>query len=400
MAVSLAVLCTGCHEAEVAQPKPKKVEPRVVSVVEAHTERWPQTVRVQGTFLADERSVIGSKQAGRIEHITVDLGSVVRRGEPIVVLDRRELQLQIDQAEAQLKQACAAVGMTPSDSEAELDRQASPPVQLEQALVEEARSGLKRAEQLRQGSVITPNEYERSVAQLKTAEARLESALNRVGENIALIGVRRVELALARQRFEDAQIIAPFDAVVQQRFVSPGQFVEPGQQLVVIVRVDRLRFTAGVPESKSSLVHAGQTVVLRTPGGGEPITTTITRMSPMITQASRALWVEADVDNPNGNLQAGLFAQAEIIVNPDQKVLATPDSAIAEFAGVQKVWIVREGVAQQQTVRTGREAGGLVEILKGLEEGDQIIASATQAVDGPVIAQQESPGGASTISLP
>src|SRR5690606_38860552 len=104
-----------------------------VAVVEARLGAWPQTVRIQGSLLGDEDARIGSKFAGRVEPGAVDLGSSVKRGAMIVELDRRELELRVKQAEAQRHQACAAIGLTPDQSEGELDLTAAPPVMLEQA---------------------------------------------------------------------------------------------------------------------------------------------------------------------------------------------------------------------------------------------------------------------------
>lgn len=350
----------------------------------ARREGWPATVRVQGSLLADEQAVIGSKLAGRVETVSVDLGSVVTRGEVLMKLDCRELQLRVQQAQAQLEQACAAIGKTPTDDETATTITTAAPVLLEQAMVDEAQAAVNRANRLLPSNAITDAEYETFAAQLKTAKARYMSAVNAVREQISTIGVRRAELALAKQQLDDAEVVAPFDALVEAKRVSAGTYVQVGQAVASLVRIDRLRFTAGVPESQAARIVRGQGIAIRVAGAGEPIAATVSRVSPIVVQSSRSVRIEADVPNEALALQAGLFAEAEITVDAAATALAVPATAISQFAGVQKVWVVRDGRATQLTVRTGRRDKQRVEILQGLSEGASIVESAANGHEGPV----------------
>jgi RND family efflux transporter MFP subunit len=332
--------------------------------------------------------------------VLVDLGSHVKKGQPLVVLDRRELELRVRQAEAQLAQTCAAIGRTPLDDETQIKREQSPLVMLERALVDEARAAVARAEALRPRGVVTESEFERVDAQLKTAEARYRSALNSVGEQIALITVRRTELAIAQQQLDDAQIVAPFDSIVQLRNVSPGEYVQVGQAVATLVRADKLRFTAGVPESRAGEVRVGQEVHLMLPGAKQPIVTAVSRISPMVTQTSRSLLIEADVDNSDLRWRAGQFTKGEIIVNREEEVLAVPASAVREFAGVQKVWAVRDGNGIEVPIRTGRRELERVEVLAGLKPGELIVGNSNDGKAGPVVAVQSTSDSARQAANP
>jgi len=348
-------------------------------------------VRIQGSLLADEDALIGSKIAGRVESITIDLGSLVKRGETIVTLDRSELDLLVQQSEAQLKQACAAIGLTPDQAESDLDLASAPPVMLEQALVEEAQAAVNRASQLLPTRAISSGEYDTVIAQLKAAQARHLSAMNAVREQISLIGVRRAELALAKQRYADATTTASFDAIVEARHVSPGEYVQVGQALASLVRVDRLRFTAGVPEIKAAPIQVGQTVKIRLAGGEAPLDAKISRVSPTVMQASRAVRIESDVANTDLKLQAGHFAEADIVVDAAALALTVPATAVSQFAGIQKAWVVVDGQAKHQAVTVGRRDDVRIEILKGLVPGAFVVANASEGHAGPVIAKLESP---------
>src|SRR5205814_6775294 len=103
-----------------------------------------------------------------------------------------------------------------------------------------------------------------------------------------------------------------------------------------------------------------------------------TRISPTVEEMSRSLAFEAVVDNRNGDLRTGLFAEAEVMVDPSAQSLIVPPSAIMEFAGAEKVWKLVNGVAKETVVRTARHGERGVEILSGLVPGDRILANATE----------------------
>jgi RND family efflux transporter MFP subunit len=367
----------------------------------ARLEPWPETIRIQGSLLAYEDATIGSKLAGRVETVAVDLGSIVERGDPLVTLVRDELELRVQLAEAQLRQACAAIGITPDSDESRFQFQNAPGAMMEQALVNEAQRNVERARPLVATRAMSEGEYDTLVAQLHAAQARYNAALNTVGEQVSMIGVRRKELALAQQMVADSQITAPFDGVVGERRVSPGEYVQPGQAVVTLVRSDRLRFTAGVPESRAAAVRVGQRVAIecREPGAA-PLVATISRVSPTVMQSSRSILIEADVPNPKLELQAGLFAEAEVVVDAESQAIVVPTSAVTRFAGVQKVWIVVDGVARQLTVRTGREDGTRVEIVHGLTAGSVLVRNAADGHDGPVIALEVSDRTTLQVQMP
>jgi RND family efflux transporter MFP subunit len=394
VALTAVAAAIGCGHGGAAAPAKatapaEKAAPRTVAVTTADVQPWPRTVRVQGSLLAYENAIIGSKLAGRVESVEVDLGSVVKRGEPLVLLDASELELRVRLAQSQLEQACATIALKPTDDETTIKIENAAPVMLEQALLDEANSALERGKPLVASRAMTAAQMDTLVAQVNAAEARYRSALNTVREQIALIGVRRTELALARQAVDDARILAPFDGVVDQRRVAPGEYVQVGQAVVTLIRSDRLRFTAGVPESKADDVELGQIVNLEVAGVENPPDATVCRVSPVVMQTSRSVRIEADVPNESAQLQAGLFAEADIVVDPDAEALAVPASAVTRFAGVQKVWRVAEGNASQLTVRTGREENGRIEILSGLAPGDQVIITAEDGHDGPVVVSND-----------
>lgn len=386
----LVVVVTGCSQTGAMEAKPAETSPSEavrLKVVKATLRDWPRVVRVQGSLLADEHAVVGAKIAGRVKAVNVDLGSVVRQGDQLIVLDTEDLDLKIKQAEAQLEQARAKLGLNPGDEEQKLDRQKVPAVVQEEALRNEAKANLGRALSLTEQGAVSKEQLQERQAQFEVAEARLHSALNDIEQQLALIGVRRTELALARQTREDADIRAPFDGVVQQRHVAPGTYLQVGIPVVSLVRTNPLRFRVGVPEREAVQVRLEQLVRIKVEGQADWLQSRVTRISPALDMSNRALTVEVDVPNPDARLQVGLFAEGEIVVDPHARTLTVPASAVNEFAGVEKVWLVRDATASPQVVMTGRRTDEWIEILSGLEDGDSVAATFDDGRAGPVVAE-------------
>lgn len=368
-------LC-GCNDPAV--PDAKSIAEQELPLVRAEVLTvepcvWPTIVRTQGSLFADEIAVVGAKVAGRVAEVHVELGDAVHVEAPLAALDRTEFQLQVLQAEAQLAQARAAVGLKPDAPVESLQPESAPPVREERALWDEARAKSERWQQLRTQNAVTEADLEQVVATEEVAAARYASALNSVNEKIAIIGVRAAELSLARQRLADAVSSAPFDGLVEQRHVAPGSFVAVGQPIVTLVRAHPLHFRGRLPERHARKLAIGQEVRLQIETSPEPRVVKVTRISPTLDELTRSLLFEAEVDNHDGRLRTGLFAEAAVVLDPDARALVVPTSAVTEFAGAEKVWAVEQGRSAERIVITGQRRGDLVEIVSGLDVGTVVL---------------------------
>ncbi len=378
---------TGCGARETtAGPSADDRDPALPADAELYTVArrfWPEVVAVQGMLVGDERVVVGAKVAGRVTEVAVDLGTAVRAGDVLARLESEDFDLRVQQAQAQVEEIRARLGLRGGESEKRLDPAKVPSVVQEAAVRNEAKVNLDRALELAKKEAISAEELLQRQAAFEVADSRYRSALNEVGGQLALLAVRRAELDLARQAQADAVIRAPFDGVVEQRHTAPGAYLQVGHPVVSLVRIHPLRFQAGVPEREAIRVKPKQRVRIQVEGRAEWIESEVVRISPAVDPASRALLIQADVPNPDRALRAGMFAQAEIVVDPAAKALAVPAEAITEFAGVEKVWVVRDGRAEARPVETGRRDGPWVEIRRNLSEGDQVVAKAQSLGLGP-----------------
>jgi RND family efflux transporter MFP subunit len=395
LAGCLVGLAPGCGRSEPATAPSAAAEPAIsanepeVRVVEAALQTWPKTVRVQGTLIEDEYALLGAKVAGRVKAIRVDIGTPVSAGQIVAELETDEFDLRVQQAEAQVAQARAGLGLKPDVPDENLEPSKAPPVQQEIALLEEARLNVQRVKNLAGRGVVTQEEIQSREAAQHVAEARYRSALNNVQEEIALLKLRRSELAMANQNRLDAVLRAPFDGVIQETRVAPGSYVNVGQPIAALVRTSPLRFRAGVPERSAVGVAVGQSVRMSLEGIAEPVVAQISRISPTLDVSSRALIIEADVQNQDNQFRTGLFAEAEILVDDGSRALAIPASSVTAFGGVEKVWIVSDNEAHPQQIRIGRREGERVEVLSGLEPGQSILTHGEQGREGMVRAVRE-----------
>jgi RND family efflux transporter MFP subunit len=378
--VCLTLAGCGQHKEPAADKAQKPAEMSVIktAVFRIEPSGWPTIVKTQGSLTADEVTVVGAKVAGRVADVFVDLGDVATANDTLATLEQEEFKLQVALAEAQLTQARAALGLSPDDPVDKLNPVNAPPVREARAVLDEIEARVARLQQLRQKNAVTQDELALALSSQGVADARYAAALNGVREKIALIHVRAAELSVAQEQLANTTIVAPFDGLVFERHVARGTFLQAGDPVVTLVRTKTLRFRGQMPERHAHRLAIGQQVTLHFESSIEPTVAHITRISPVVDEQTRALAFEAAVDNAAGNLRTGLFAEAEVVVDPGAQSLAIPQGAVHEFAGVEKVWKIVDGVAQEQVIQTARRDPEAVEVVGGLAAGDTILTDATQ----------------------
>ncbi|MCA1626402.1 MAG: efflux RND transporter periplasmic adaptor subunit, partial [Acidobacteria bacterium] len=331
-----------------------------------------QSVVVNGTLAAYDQATVGTKVAGRLQAISVDLGSPVRRGQLIARIEPTDYQLRVQQAEAGLAQARARVGLSPEGTNDRVNPEQTGTVRQARALMDEARTSRQRAVTLVEQGVIARAEYEAADAAYKVAQSRYQDAIEEIRNRQAIVSQRRSELALARQQLADTAVSASFDGVVQQKRASLGEFLAAGAPVVDIVKVNPLRFRAEVPERDAASVRTGQRLRVSVDGAAHDYAGQITRLSPTITEQNRVLVVEADISN-DGALRPGSFARAEIVTDDASMGVTVPTNAIVTLAGIEKVIVVENGKAIEKPVTTGRRAAEWTEIIAGVNTGDEVV---------------------------
>jgi RND family efflux transporter MFP subunit len=368
----LAAGCKSGYQSGASQNKPTDKGARQVKTARVEEMPFGETVTANGTLAAYDQSTASAKVAGRLSTISVDLGSVVRRGQMVAQVEVSDYKLRVQQAEAALAQARARVGLSPDGKDDAVNPEQTGTVRQARAVLDEAKVSRERAAKLVQQGVVARSEFDTVDATYKVAVSRYQDAIEEIRNRQALVAQRRSELALARQQLGDTAVYAPLDGIVQQKRASVGEYLAAGAPVVDIVRMNPLRLQAEVPERDASTVRFGQSVRVTVAGDANVYLGQIKRLSPVITAQNRMLMVEADVQN-NGLLRPGSFAKAEIVTNDAKMAITVPNSSIVTFAGIEKVIVVQNGKAIEKPVTTGRRNGDWTEIVAGVNVGDQVI---------------------------
>ncbi len=342
----------------------------------------PDTVEVSGMLAADEELVSGFQVAGRLAQLDVDVGDLVAAGALVAALDARDFELGVDRARAALTSARARLGLA-ADGGREIEVETTAPVREAQAVLADAQLARQRVEELARQSLRPLADLDSASAAVDIARSRLQAARDAVRTWIAECAERQIDLELAQKRAQDARLLAPWPGVVAQRRVAPGRYVQVGEAVLTLLRVDPLRLRLRVPERLAGQARSGQRVDFSVDGiAGERHTGTVTRLGAAIDAEDRTLLVEATVDNHDGALRPGGFCRAAIVTAPARSVLAVPTRAVQSFAGVDRVFVVADGKARELLIELGRRQGDLVEVTKGLVADQLVVADPRGLVQG------------------
>ncbi|HEV7733172.1 MAG TPA: efflux RND transporter periplasmic adaptor subunit [Candidatus Binatia bacterium] len=382
-------LVSGCGgDAADATARDEAAPTRKVRMVQSVAGTLPRTIPATGTLAAEDEVVLNTKVAGRLDQLPVDIGTAVRTGDTVAVLDLTDFHLREEQAQTALAQARSRLGVPLDGSDDDVAPEQTALARQTRAVLEQARLQRTRLADLWKDGILSRAELDAAEADYRVAEARAQESIEEVGNRRAVVAERRTQLSIAQQQLADATLRAPFDGVVRERHLSVGRFLAVGEPVVTIVRMHPLRLRLPVPEREAASVQMGQRVELRAEGSEAVYAGTVVRLSPSVNEATRTLLVEAEVPNPEHALRPGAFASAEIVVHPAEDAVLIPAGAVVAFAGVTKVLTVSDGKIVEARVRTGRRRGDQIEILEGIAAGTPIVAEPGSLTAGQAVAPE------------
>ncbi len=385
----LTLLFSACRNSEPQAAASKggssNLPPKQVKLAQAEVRNLTRTVTAPGTLGADEQATLSFKVAGRLKVLKVDLGTVVAKGQTIAQLETMDFQVRLQQAEAALQQARARLGLPPQGESDRITTENTALVREAKAVLEEARQNRERSMQLFNQGIQPRAELDRSESLFKVAESRYQDAVEEVRNREAVLLQRRSELAISRQQLAETTIYAPYNGAIRERRASMGEFLAAGTPVVTIVRLHPLRLRVEVPEREAQGIRVGQSVRVAIEGESDQYYSgRVARLSPAFQEQSRTLIIEAEVDNQQGRIRPGSFAKAEIQTASTSGVIMIPASALVTFAGIQKVFTVKDNKAVEKNVVTGKREGEWV-VVEGLDANTQVILSPGNLVTGQAV---------------
>jgi membrane fusion protein (multidrug efflux system) len=224
-----------------------------------------------------------------------------------------------------------------------------------------------RAERLFSSNVISRAEYDRTTANCNVSGHSVDAALARAG--------------LAQKSLSDAVVRAPFAGLVAERHVEAGDYVNAGRTILTVVDIATLKLEVTVPETRVASIAEKSRVTFEVAAypdrefGG-----TVARVAPSLRKASRDQIVEVTVDNRDGALRPGMFAEARVAVG-EERLPVVPLTAIRGKAPVEHVFVVRpDFVVEERAVATGDKSGSGIAVVRGINAGEMVVAAPSSAI--------------------
>lgn len=380
----------GCSREQAANSAPTAKEQGIaITVGPVEARDVMRRVEVVGTLEADEEVMVYGQVSGSVERILVDLGDRVRAGQPLLQLDQADLQLQVGKAEAILRQTRTRLGAMDGGDMLPDDQQ--PVVRQAKANSDDAALWYERMQSLYKEGAVSRNDLDTALAKSQALQAALDSAMSQVRALADQLREQQAALDLARRNLQYTVIRAPIDGSIKERNVSVGQYIAGGSmqntKLLTLVRDDPLKLKASVPERFQGQIRPGQEVKVQVEAyPGREFSGTAKRVGPAVFTDTRTFPIEARVPNREGLLKPGSFAKARIQIRVDRAIPFVPEDAVYYFVGITKAFVVQGSIAQERQITVGERQDGLVEIVEGLQPGEQVATSRlSQLFDGATV---------------
>ena len=322
----LGMAVSACSKDPAAGPgaggPPGGMPPTQVESVRVHAQSLPNEFETVGTLRADESVMVRPEVAGEIEAVHFKEGERVAAGQVLFTLDDALVRADLNEANANLVNAKRA---------------------------------FTRATELAAKQLIAGADLDTKRAELGVAEARAASARTRVSKS---------------------RITAPFAGVTGLRNVSAGDYVNVGQELVQLVRLDPIELDLRAPEVVLSSLAVGQAVRFGVDAfRNEIFEARVVAIAPTVDAGGRSVALRASLSNPDLKLRPGMSARVRITLGTQAMALLVPEQAIWPMGEQKTVFVIQQGKAKQVPVEIGTRLPGQVEVTSGLKDGDEVVVA-------------------------
>lgn len=332
-------------------------QPPEVRVVNATVRPLNLTIAVTGSLLSTVQVDVKTEAMGRLIQATPREGEPVTKGQVIARLEDTSYRLAAQQAAAAVSVAEAGVARA-------------------RIGVEHADRELERARRVKESGGITVKDLQSAEWAARDARAQLV-----LGE--AQLRQARETLAMAEKRLRDCTILSPISGAVQTHLQNEGVYMDVNQVLAKLVDNTRLELEVTTPSADVGRVRAGQTVQFTVDAyPGEQFTGKVLQVAPALLEQSRSAKVRVQVPNGDRKLKAGMFVRGEIVTGRRADVLMLPVSALVRTAADPNkatILVIDNGSVRRRDVELGIEQNGSVEVLRGLQPGDAVLADPSMA---------------------
>lgn len=376
--------------------------PVPVTTAKASAREVPSYIETTGSLIADETSDVAPQASGQVVATPVGVGAFVRQGEVIARLNDRDARLRLQQAQAGVQQAIAGVrqaearlGLRPGGN---FDASTIPEVRGASSNLEQAQAQLRLAEanEKRYRELVETGDVALSIydqyrtqrdtarAQVNGARQQLEAAINTARQSNqaiqtaeAAVASARAQAAIAEKAVADTTVRAPYAGYVSNRPIAVGEYVTPSSVAATVLRTNPLKLQLQVQEAEAPYITQGMGVSLEVEAYRDrKFAGQVTAVNPAIDPASRAVTIEAAVQNGDNALRSGMFATARIARKGGNLAVFIPRAALVSDQNTQsyRVFVIQGDTAKLRVVQLGTQEGDTVQILSGIN-ADEVLAT-------------------------
>lgn len=292
---------------------------------------------LSGALRAFNQAQIKARVAGDVRDVLVREGESVQAGQVVIRMDPSDYEARVAQAQGALAAA--------------------------QGQLDIARQARDNNQALLAKNFISKNAYDNGVNQYAIAVANVDSA--------------KGALAVAQKALADTQVRAPMAGLISNRSVQPGEKISADNRLLDVVDLRTMELEAAVPAMEISRLRVGQQVQVRIEGIASPAEGKVVRINPATVSGSRSIMAYVQIANPDLQLRAGMFAQAELVVEKKSGVLLIPQAAVQYEAGKPFVYAIENNTVQQKWITPGlagdSQGNAFTEVSAGLAPGMTIV---------------------------
>jgi RND family efflux transporter MFP subunit len=338
-----------------------------VRVGSVQTEELQAHRKVVGTLRAVSMAKVAAREEGAVLEVFFRAGQSVEEGDVLARMDDRRLKAQIAEAAASITEAQALV----SQYLAEL---------------EEAKFDLNVAKQLFERDAVSESDVVSAERAIGVTEARIHAAEE-------ALEAARSRKDLLEVRLGDMVVLAPFDGVVTERHVEPGEWVDPGNPVMTVLLRGKIEAWLNVPERFTDFVGTeSASVVLEIPSNGKLLTTEEIRIISNVNERSRTFTLIADLTNASGTLKPGMSVNSWLPLGEKTEQLTVPRDAVIQDATGAHVFRVVNPSASAAPQTTGNSGNGnaapalptaeRIPVTILFAQGDRVAVSTSQLANG------------------
>jgi RND family efflux transporter MFP subunit len=344
-----------------------------VGVVKVIRKNVGRTLTVSSELVPFQEIDVYAKESGFVKELNVDYGSRVQKDQVLATLEIPELQLQVKEDDAAVKNAEAQI----PHAQDELNR-----MQAQQKVLQLQFDRLNGVSQAKPG-LVAQQEVDDSQGKALASAAQVEAAKSNLQSAESELAAKQAKREHDQALFDYAKITAPFAGVVTQRYANLGTLMQGGTNsstqampLVKLSQDDLFRLVIPVPESYVKFIHLGDAVSVNVPSLNRTFPGKVARFSVDVREDTRTMHTEVDVSNPGRVLLPGLYAEATISLEKKDDAIAVPLQAVDQDNNRTTVDVVdSSGKIDRRQIVLGIQTPTDAEVLSGLQEGEIVVVS-------------------------